>query len=286
MTFDEPQTSRQPRSFGRGAARPYQLVAIALLLAATAVHAKIPEPDAIYFGKARHNGGALLIPEQTGDVVVIARLNGVPLAQASVQALSSVFVLKVPVDDGQAPRLSGTARGNERVRIYLRSTLLNVEYEATQSVTANGLVVPVVRGDLTETDLTVAADFGGMPEGYSGFGTWAQRFGLTGFSMDEDTDRDGSSNLQEFAAGTDPTNASDVFRILEVRRLNGVSSIKFGPILLSREYSIWCSDNLLSTSWQRIGTVIPNAPADFRWFDHLTPAGTPQLFYRLGVDVQ
>ncbi len=125
-----------------------------------------------------------------------------------------------------------------------------------------------------------------MAPGYAPFGAWAAGFGIAGYPSSADSDGDGHSNIEEFTAGTDPTSGSDLFRILEVRRANGVSSVRFGPILLSRQYSIWCSDNLSGSNWTLIGTIQPNAPASHRWFDHVTPEGTSRVFYRLNVDVR
>lgn len=264
------------------------LVSLSLLLLVSLSQGKIPEPDAIFFGNVKHNGGVLLLPENPGDFVVIARLNGVTIAQTTLEGVSSSFVLKVPVDDGQEPRLSGMARGNERVRVYLRRTSDNYEEESTESSGSGGLLVPSARGTLTEmvAGLNFNGDFGGLAPGYAPFGDWAQSFGVQAYAGSTDSDGDGFTNIQEFAAGTDPTSGSDLFRILEVRRVNGVSSIKYGPVLLSREYTIWCSDNLSGTSWVKIGTVLPNTAADFRWFDHITPDGTPHLFYKLAVEVR
>lgn len=264
------------------------LVSLPLLLLGSLSSAKIPEPDAIFFGPVKHNGGTLLVPENAGDFIVLAKLNGVTIAQASMAAISSQFVLKVPVDDGQEPRLTGMARGNERVRVYLRRVSDGVEQESTESTSSGGLLIPTERGALTEmvAGLNFSSDFGGMAPGFAPFGSWADGFGVAAYPPSTDSDGDGYTNLQEFAAGTDPTSGSSTFQILEVRRVNGVSSVKFGPILLSREYGLWCSDNLSGTGWTRIGTITPNAPADHRWFDHLTPEGTPHLFYRLTVDVR
>ncbi|MBL9145366.1 MAG: hypothetical protein JNM99_16935 [Verrucomicrobiaceae bacterium] len=250
--------------------------------------AKIPEPDAIFFGNVKHNGGVLLVPANSGDFIVVAKLNGVTIAQTSLNALSSQFVLKVPVDDGQEPRLAGMARGNERVRVYLRRTSDNLEVETNESSGSNGLLIPAERGALTEmvSGLSVSTDFGGMAPGYAPFSTWAEGFGIMAYPGSTDSDGDGQTNLQEFVAGTDPTSGGDTFHILEVRRVNGVSSIKFGPAMLSREYSLYCSPDLSGSSWVKIGTIRPNSAAAFQWFDHITPDGTPHLFYKLSVDVR
>lgn len=61
------------------------------------------------------------------------------------------------------------------------------------------------------------ADGDGIANGYE------QSYGLDPFNpndADSDVDGDGSSNLQEYLAGTGPTNAASVFRILDVVRTN------------------------------------------------------------------
>jgi GH25 family lysozyme M1 (1,4-beta-N-acetylmuramidase) len=51
--------------------------------------------------------------------------------------------------------------------------------------------------------------------------TWEiQYFGHTGVDPDADADGDGMSNYQEYLAGTNPTNAASVFRLLNVARVN------------------------------------------------------------------
>lgn len=259
--------------------------AATFLLLVSASFAKIPEPDAIYYGTAKHNGGSVVLYPSGSEMVVMAKLNGVQIASAAIQP-NGKFVLKVPVDDGQEPRLPGMARGNERIRIYLRNTTSSLEAEVNQSL-GLGVLVPALRGDLSPVDFAVTLDLGGLPpppEGYFGF---MAGYGLSGTpdTMGQDSDGDGQSNLQEFITQTDPTNGMDNFRIMETHRLNGITSIKYGPIKLSREYSIWCSEDLSGANWQKIGTIVPNAPSGFRWFDHAS-SGEANLFYKLTVDIQ
>ncbi len=63
-----------------------------------------------------------------------------------------------------------------------------------------------------DPNLSAAGD--GIPNG------WKQQYGLDPFDPNlgsEDSDGDGMSNLQEYLAGTDPTNSASAFRIIEVR---------------------------------------------------------------------
>jgi hypothetical protein len=233
----------------------------------------------------RHNGADLVVPGSAGEIVVSAKLNGATIAQASLPAMSSDYVLKVPIDDGQEPRLTGTARGGERVRIYVRSVSLNVEYEATQSG-GLGLVVSSIRGDIQPQDLTVTGSLGGLPPPFAGFGPWAGGFGIDPSGANLDSDGDGSTNLEEFVSGTDPTSMNDHFQIFEIRQAGGVTSIRYGPIRLSRAYSLFCSPDLSPSSWVKLSEDVPNITAPSLWRDHIPPQGTPEIFYKLEVDVQ
>lgn len=51
--------------------------------------------------------------------MILAKLNGITIAQANVAPSASQYVLKLPKDDGNSPRLTRTCRSGERVRIYV-----------------------------------------------------------------------------------------------------------------------------------------------------------------------
>jgi hypothetical protein len=58
-------------------------------------------------------------------------------------------------------------------------------------------------------------DGNGLPDAWE-----IQYFGHTGVDLDGDADGDGMSNYQEYLAGTNPTNAASLFRLLSVTRVN------------------------------------------------------------------
>lgn len=251
-----------------------------LLLAAGPATAKLPELDAIFWGPVRHNTDQELVPSTSGNIVIIAKLNGVIVAQKSLVAGSPQFVLKVPMDDGLSPRLPGTARAGERIRLYVRSNSMNIEQEAAESVFAGGLSISSVKGDIVAQTLSVSIDLGDpapapMP-------AYLASFGLPANSENSDTDADGASNAAEYAAGTDPKDPLDVFRILEVTKSAGNNFIKFGPIRPERQYTIWSSGTLGASNWSSIGQVTPGSTSEWFLFGHPTPAGA-NCFYRLEV---
>lgn len=260
------------------------LVSLSLLLPVSLSQGKLPEPDAIYFGTAKHNGGATLYPSGT-EMVLRAELNGVQIATATINS-NGTFVLKVPVDDGQEPRIQGAARGNERVRVFLRNTDLSLETEVNES-SGLGVVVPNLRGDLTDTDFTVAGDFGGLPPPPPGFDEFMGGYGFAGIpgEMNLDLDGDGFSNVEEFITGTDPTSGAAAVRIMDIVNSGNVTSVQFGPVRISRLYRIWCSEDLASQSWNEVGQVRPTLEADFRWFDLLNE-GQQHLFFKVEVELE
>lgn len=253
------------------------LASIALSVAASA---KLPELDAVFWGEVRHLSSIPLVPTSPGSIRVIAKQNGVVIAQALVGPGQSKFVLKVPKDDGQNPRLPGTARANERVRVFIYSVTHDVEEEAFESIATGGLRVSSIKGEIVPTPLSVSADFS---ETSQGIGAWLVSHGLAAGEPERDSDGDGQCNESEYAAGTNPTDGSDVFGILEVSQIAGNNFIKFGPIRPQRTYTIWCCDNLDPSGWSKIGQVRPGTVSESFLFGHPTP-NSPNLFYRLQVD--
>lgn len=250
-----------------------------MLLIASPAFSKLPELDTIFYGQVNHNTSQPLIPQSSQQIVVIAKLNGIAIATSSVAPGASTFVLKVPMDDGIAPRLIGTARSGERVRIYLRSNTLNTEYETVESTTSNGLLVASTKGEILPQSLTVTENLNG---GAQAMPMFLASYGLSGTSGSIDSDGDGANNADEYAAGTSPINATEFFRILEVTKTSNNNFIKFGPIRPGRLYTIWCSETLGQAGWSNLGQVSPGVVNDYFLFGHASPS-SDSLFYRLEV---
>lgn len=266
---------------------------LALLLAVFAApfaHAKLPEPDSIYFGAVTHAGGTPLVATSSGQFAVIARLNGVEIARTSITPGTNKYVLKVPMDDGLEPRLLGTARPSERVRIYAQNTATGVEAEVTESTltTGNRFILDNQRGVVTSQSLSTSVTLFAPETLAARYASWKSAYApaLNPAADDSllDADSDGFNNLAEFIASTDPTLAGSVLSIREMRVANGVVSLRFGPVALSRRYLL-DSTSSLSQPWVEIGTYRFNAAAPDAWVDILKPT-TPAFFYRVRVELE
>ena len=78
---------------------------------------------------------------------------------------------------------------------------------------ANLVLTRTDRGRIERVDLTVSLSTGGvLPDAWQ-----LQYFGHTGVDPNEDSDHDGMSNLAEYKAGTNPTDAQSLFEFVSVR---------------------------------------------------------------------
>ncbi len=249
--------------------------------------ARLPEPDALWWGTMTHNGGQVLTSTGGTPISVVAKYNGVIVAQNAVPLGNTTYVLTVPLDNGVEPRVPGTVRPGERVRIFLKNTSTNVEYEAIETRTGptiNG-TVGSQRGVVYSLNLSVPENLSTGAALAAAFGMWAQAYPVLNPAFgNRDSDGDGMTDFQEFLSDTDPTAPNSSLRILQIARAQNVTSIRFGPIRLGRVYSIYCTPSLLTPAWQKIGQVTPSASAPFTWFDDAN--GSQPCFYRVEVGIQ
>ena len=262
-----------------------------LLLAAMPrqVSAKIPEPDTILVGTLSRSNGAPIVSLPGQTLVVRAVVDGATLASTEVSAGGDGrFVLRVPMDDGVAPRLAGTAKSSDRIRVVVDNAAadLSVETDQTES---GGVEIPAGRGNILSLSFSVSSDIvlddingNGIPD------DWEEKAGL---SLDRDdsaldNDGDGYSNREEWITGTDPMNENSRLAIWSVDPQPDSLRIRFAPLVGGRTYSLRRSSSLLapSSEWSVIATF--NADADMESFLWVLPVPSDSSnFYRVSVKV-
>lgn len=83
-----------------------------------------------------------------------------------------------------------------------------------------------------------------------------QYFGQMGIDPNADPDGDGFSNLQEFLAGTDPTDSGSALRITEIT-INDPDVVVSFTSCTNKLYDLQFSDDLMTTNWTATVTNIP-----------------------------
>src|SRR6185369_8991215 len=96
----------------------YGLYLVTALAAVCVSRAAIPEPDAVIYGQLYHRFDQPLIPSRSGEISVIAQVNGIALATNVLTVGSNNFLLRIPMDDGLEPRQPNTAKGGDQVHFF------------------------------------------------------------------------------------------------------------------------------------------------------------------------
>jgi hypothetical protein len=118
------------------------------------------------------------------------------------------------------------------------------------------------------------------------FHTWLASYGLpsTGSADYLDSDSDGMNNWQEYLAGTNPTNASSVFKITSYQLLSATQFVVGWSSVSNRLYDVTRATNLTSGSGAFLSrpgaTNLAGTPPQNSWTDSVS-RGAASAFYRI-----
>lgn len=85
--------------------------------------------------------------------------------------------------------------------------------------------------------------------------TWWDQYGITGGDRvaANDNDRDGFSNAQEHALGTDPTDSKSRFQVTSITRDGNDTSVEWSSVN-GKKYRLYASPSLAAQDWQPVGS--------------------------------
>jgi predicted Zn-dependent protease len=110
--------------------------------------------------------------------------------------------------------------------------------------------------------------------------TYFPVFTATNAAPTADPDGDGMNNLAEYIAGTNPTNAASVFKLLSPTNSHSGTAVRWLSVA-GRNYQVFSRTNLASGSWQSNGTAVVAAGTNAQYLDL---GGTNGVrFYRVQV---
>jgi hypothetical protein len=116
------------------------------------------------------------------------------------------------------------------------------------------------------------ADGNGLPDAWE-----RQHFGTTGASASADPDGDGTSNLMEYLAGTDPRSAASVFR--PTSHTSGGNLVLTVPTVAGRSYRVWGAANLQG-AWTQHDTITGDG-STVEWLYALSQS--PKYFLKIEI---
>jgi len=126
----------------------------------------------------------------------------------------------------------------------------------------------------------VDTDLNGLPDWWE-----LQYFGhLTGTNPNADPDSDGMSNLAEFLAGTNPTNASSNLRLVANVPPSPSGFVVTWPSEAGIKYRLLRATNFVTGFNAIVATNIAATPPTNSYTDTVAPPNRGQLFYRLEVE--
>jgi hypothetical protein len=109
---------------------------------------------------------------------------------------------------------------------------------------------------------------------------WETAYGLdlnNNNDRNADADNDGATNLQEYRAGTNPTNSASFLKI-DSLSLTGGTTLRFGAVS-NKTYTVQYTDRLGTGPWQRLADVVAQPTNSVQTISD--PVAATNRFYRV-----
>ncbi|MCC6822856.1 MAG: hypothetical protein IT579_19170 [Verrucomicrobia subdivision 3 bacterium] len=120
------------------------------------------------------------------------------------------------------------------------------------------------------------SDGGGLPDDWE-----LAYFGNLARDGSGDFDGDGHSDLQEFLAGTDPTNTGSILRVLTLTLLGGETTILWSATP-GKKYQVQYKTNLTDAGWSNLFGVVTATGSSTSQVDNTSGSGE-RRFYRVAL---
>lgn len=133
--------------------------------------------------------------------------------------------------------------------------------------------------NLLVTDLRGDTNANGIPD------WWEVLYfgGRTNGVAAADADGDDAVNLQEYGAGTDPTNSASCFAIAGFNLItSGAATVIQWNSVTGKTYAVQVSTNILAASFVSLATNLPATPPSNVWTSTVMAAGAQ--YYRIAVE--
>ncbi len=169
--------------------------------------------------------------------------------------------------------------GQTTVGPYTSHSSIGEPYGTTSSTAGNhGVFIGLIEVlfPLMPLDPNADADGNGLPDQWE-----IDHFGTTGVNPDGDADKDGTTNLMEMLAKTDPDDPNSVFRPAVYR--NGDNLVLPIQTQTDRQYNIWGSPDL--DGWILLDTITGDGSA-MEWSFTLSDPGVLPYFLKVEILIQ
>ncbi|MBL9138678.1 MAG: hypothetical protein JNK85_22605 [Verrucomicrobiales bacterium] len=256
-------------------------IVVALFMAPVVGRAAVPLPDHLVYGTIALDGRP--VTKANTDVIIEARRTSSGPVLATYRMGTSArlgdfyYSLRLPVVS-TADAAPNQAVLGESIVITVRAAH-GIAYQVLHRVTEPGVALRLDFGAGADTNSD------GVPDGWE-FAT----LGTTGGNLSNDTDGDGANDRSEYFGGTNPRNASDVFR-LALQDDGALLRVSFRALRAggtgfegrTRYYSLETAPDAAAGPWRALENL-SRIPGSDQLVVHAQPTGTnAPTFFRARV---